>query len=50
MPKIVFEVSATNGGSHFSHEDSHVLTLNLISCVILMLVLGVSIKNYFKES
>ena len=50
MPKIWFEVIATNGGSHFSHEDQHVLFLNFASVILLVLVLGMSIWNYFRES
>ena len=47
LPKIWFEVTATNGGSHFSHEDQGVMSLNLISLAFLVLVLGFSIRNYF---
>ena len=50
LPKIWFEVEALNGGSHFSHEDSHVILINLLSLCVFITLVGFSVLSYFKES
>lgn len=49
-PKIWIEVLAYNGGSHFSHEDGHVILLNCLSVAIFVFLLGFSVVSYFREA
>lgn len=49
MPDIEFEVEALNDGSHYSHEDYGIPTINLFATAIFAYMLGLSGWEFLKE-